>query len=170
MLPMWECCQWPMGRARASATLLFPPPRWRLSQLGGRAAARPSRRERCRWGIRSRGSATLPWRWSQGGRRWNATPTSARARPPAREVPVGKWGAQRLQSPRGGNAQDARCPSEAAGVPLPRGEGRAAARPPARVVPVGDAVARERDPPGASMDHTAGSLAKLASRSASVGM
>ena len=26
---------------------IFPPPRWRLSQLGGRAGARPSQRERC---------------------------------------------------------------------------------------------------------------------------
>jgi len=35
------------------------------------------------------------------------------------------------------NGQDARCPSEAARVPLPRGEGRAPARPPAREAPVG---------------------------------
>ena len=34
------------------------------------------------------------------------------------------------------NGQDARCPSEAARVPLPRREGRAPARPPAREVPV----------------------------------
>ena len=33
------------------------------------------------------------------------------------------------------NGQDARCPSEAARVPLPRGEGRAAARSPAREAP-----------------------------------
>ncbi len=31
-------------------------------------------------------------------------------------------------------------PSEAAGVPLPRGEGRAGARPPARAAPVGEWV------------------------------
>ena len=36
------------------------------------------------------------------------------------------------------NGRDARCPSEAARVPLPRGEGGAGARQSARVVPVGE--------------------------------
>jgi len=92
-----QCCQLPMGRVRASAPLLFPPPRWRL----------PMRR--------SRGSATLP----------------------AREVPVGKRRQVRWRSPRGGNAQDARCPSCAAKMAAPHA-----------------AVARERDPPGGNTGAT----------------
>ena len=66
---------------------------------------------------------------------WSHVHTQVPASPVADQA---RGGRDKRDRSRGGNAQDARCPNEAAGVPLPRGEGRAAARPPARVVPAGE--------------------------------